>query len=174
VPLVLVLAATAQLWLRLADVTRASVPRVAVSGVAAAAVVALSVDAVTMRELAMAQQPKLGLPAIVSSLRANPARAGRPVEFVLDEHDTWPAAAGVAVESARTGMSWCIRNGFGGLWSVLFDSSNVCPSTNASSRWQLHFSVNAPLPADAHVLDVIHEGRTQVTIYDVPGQPSKP
>ncbi|HLY34359.1 MAG TPA: hypothetical protein VKQ07_07495 [Jatrophihabitantaceae bacterium] len=172
VPLVLVLAATAQLWIRLTELSAPAVPRIATTGVAVAAVVALSADATTMRELAMPQVPKAGYPAIVTALRDDPARAGRTVEFDLDEHDTWPIAAGVAEESWRTGLAWCVRDGFQGLWSVLFDSSNICPSSGAANRWQVHFSYHAPLPSDARVIVPANSRRMPVTIYSLPGHSS--
>jgi hypothetical protein len=104
---------------------------------------------------------------MVATLRSDPARAGRVVEFDLDEHDVWPPVAGLAAESTRTGLRWCVAAPPGPPWAVLFDTSNVCPA-GGPSRWQVHISLRNPLPAGARVIGQLVEGRATFTLSDRP------
>jgi hypothetical protein len=167
VPLVLVIAAAAQLWLRIARTLAGRVPHWALVGTAALILAALSVQASTLGAFALPHNPHSEYRAMVSVLRADPARAGRVVEFDLDEHDVWPQVAGVAAESARTGLRWCVAVPPGTPWAVLFDTSNTCKA-NGPPRWQVHVSLRNPLPVDARVIGQLVEGRWTFTVFDRP------
>lgn len=167
VPLVLLIACAAQLWVRAVDGLAPRLPRWAPAGAAALVLVALAGRAATTGRLGLPHNPHPELPQMVAALRGDPARAGRMIEFDLDEHDVWPPVAGVAAESSRTGLRWCVAVPAGTPWAVLFDRSNTCKA-GGPPRWQVHFSLRNPLPAGARVIGHLVEKNATFTVFDRP------
>lgn len=164
VPLVLVIAAATQLWVRLADAAAGRLPRAVPAAAAVLILAGFSLRAATLWALELPHNPHRELRTMVAALRSDPARAGRVVEFDLDEHDVWPPVGGLAAESARTGLRWCVAAPPGSPWPVLFDTSNVCPA-GGPPRWQVHVSLRNPLPAGARVIGLLVERRSTFTVF---------
>lgn len=169
VPLLLVMAAAAQLWIRVVELG-AELPlalsrnvRAPAAGILSAALV---VVAVNLPRLDVGAAPHPELPAIVAALRDHPARGDRMVEFDLDEHDTWPAVAGVAAESLRVGLPWCVKPAADGTWQVLFSPAHSCRSAGRP-RWIVHCTNRSTPPAGAHVIWSGSVGRTPITMFSL-------
>ncbi|PZS18449.1 MAG: hypothetical protein DLM57_06205 [Pseudonocardiales bacterium] len=169
VPLLLVATAAAQLWIRVVEGAgdrRLVLPRSMRAPSAALLSAVLVVLGASSVHLDIGSAPHKELPGIVTSLRAQPARGDRMIEFELDDHDTWPAVAGVAAESLRVGLSWCVQPGSDGGWQVLFSRTYTCRSTGRP-RWIVHCITGPTPPSGAHVIWSGFVGRTRMTMYDL-------
>ncbi|MFN2519340.1 MAG: hypothetical protein ABR604_09940 [Jatrophihabitantaceae bacterium] len=165
VPLLLVTSAAAQLWIRVSELARRPAVSRNMSARAAALIcAALIAFAVTVPRLDLGSAPNAQLPGIVAALRAHPARGDRMVEFDLDEHDTWPAVAGLAAESLRVGLPWCVKPAADGTWQVLFSSTYSCKASDRP-RWIVHCINRSGAPPGAQVIWSGFVGRTPITMF---------
>jgi hypothetical protein len=147
VPLLLLIAAASQVWLRFRSSAAQSSPSLALRGGAsliALAAVALTLIGATNPILGRLPDPQSNVVPLVSALRESPDRGKRPIALVEDSLSDWPVAAAIAVELQRTGVPWC-------LWRtmpmdvVLYTPAFVC-SGSMDRLWTVHVSGASPLP----------------------------
>ena len=152
VPLVLLIAAASQLWLRFSGSTSQSqhayVYRGGASSIALLVVAATLVGA-TNSTLGRLPDPESKVVSVVNALRQSPDRGQRPVALVEDSLSDWPVAAAIGLEMQRVGLRWC-------LWRtmpmdvVLYTPSFVC-SPKQDRLWKVHVSSATP-PSVSEVL----------------------
>lgn len=172
IPLAVVIAAAAQVWLFVADraaparggAARRRGPWAVAVAVPVVISLLLSVEAATSPRMVSRREPDIHLPQLVAAVREAPARAGRPVEYVLDVHDAWTIGGGVAVESGWQHLAWCIRPDPRFRWALLFGGFNLC-SAAPGRRWVVHVTLNDPDPPGGRVLYRTYLGRTLITTY---------
>lgn len=152
VPLVLLIAAASQLWLRFSrSVTQVHHPMVYRGGAIFAAVLVIAATVLGATNSALGRLPdsQSNVVAAVNAIRQSPDRGTRPIALVEDSLSDWPAAAEIGLQMQRAGVRWC-------LWKttpmdvVLYTPSFVC-SSRQDHRWQLHVSGAAP-PSSSRVI----------------------
>ena len=164
IPATVVMAAAVQAWLAIAD--RSAGPRRRPVAVAVPVVVALvlSVVAATSPRMIARRQADIHLPQLVASVKHDPARHGRSVEYVLDVHDVWTSAGGVVVESGWQHLPWCIRRDPRFRWALLYGGFHLC-QPGGPPRWVVHLTLNQASPSGGRVLYRTYYGTTLVTAY---------
>ena len=144
VPLVLLIAAAAQLWLRFRHVSRdrSLGPSGAGTAFVALFAAALTLVGATSPRLGQLNDPQAEVVPIVNALREDPSRAQRAVALVEDDLSDWPAAAAVAIQMQRIGLPWC-------LWQtspldlVLYTSTYLC-SAKRGALWRVDVTQTVP------------------------------
>jgi hypothetical protein len=123
------------------------------------------------------KQADADYPQIVAALETDPARQGRTVELDFP-HDSWPEAAGIAIEASRKNVPYCVVNTE--QWANLFGADKVCPGpqgqsssgpagTSANKRlWHAGVGPLTWMPAGAAI---IWKGQDSV-VFAFPDEPS--
>lgn len=148
VPLVLLIAAASQVWMRFSRAASRSQHTIFQSQHAIAyrggtSLIALLSIAGTLAgamnsDLGRLPDPQSNVVPVVNALRQSPDRGQRPVALVEDSLSDWPVAAAIGIEMQRVGLRWC-------LWKtvpmdvVLYTPSFVC-SPKQHRLWQVHVS----------------------------------
>jgi len=166
VPVVLMAAAAAQLWIRLRQVlaVRISGASYAVRMAPAGAVALLVAVAATNPALSNRGSSNSNYASIVQMLRSSPARAGRPVGLIEDQSSAWTAASGIGVQMRRVGLPWCLDQA-APISIVQYTSTYVCHG--AGARWTVHATLERPPPRvltlwSGWIVD------QHLTLYEVP------
>ena len=156
VPLVLLMAASIQIWLRLGTqvVGYFRLRQRHFEG-------ALSTSVFIILTLLAALTPSLetqgalqtGVPTAANLLRLSPARAHRTVALQEDSMSDWPVASAIAMQMQRVGVPWCLRP-ISAMDSVIYTPSYTC---RAGSRplWSVHVTTTSNPPPNS---DVVWEG----------------
>jgi hypothetical protein len=108
--------------------------------------------AVTVLTLTVADQADAfvaydrGMPevsTIVSSLRANAERKGRPVALTFD-HGAWPIAVAVMQYGAHNGLPACVENPY---WTWFVTRRLICRPEQIKASWRIYMTpVAGPAP----------------------------
>jgi hypothetical protein len=140
VPLLLLVAAAAQLAARVPEVGHAFPVAVAATAVAVFAVGA------TRPGLSSDYRGSPSYPDAVAALAGSPERAGAPIALRF-AHDDWPLAAGLVVAGTRRGVPVCVEDP---RWTNLFTSRHICPAQ--APRRQVRVVRGGTPPAGSRVL----------------------
>lgn len=152
IPASVVVAAAAQAWLAITDrmagnqrIVGHQAARSALLAVPVVVALVLSIAAATSPRMIARRQADVHLPQLVASVKHDPARAGRGVEYVLDVHDVWTSAGGIAVQSGWQHLPWCIRSDPRFRWALLYGGFHLC-RLGGPPRWIVHLTLNQPAP----------------------------